>query len=351
MKSVRFAIALPLALSLFACTASKEGGSGFVPTSDSGSDAPITTGDDTGTTSGDDSGGLVLETGAPDGGTATGGTSTIYASTNTELWGMDPATKSVTKIGAFDFGSMTSENITDVAVNGNGDVWVCSETHVYTAAMPAGGTGAVKLTLKLTLPSTSKFYALGFAPAGVLETGEGLVAGDSLGDLYYIPTNTPAPSLQKLGGFGACKTGDPSPCKSGSFWELSGDVVFYTSNGQPKGLATLRACSKSSTGSTTCSTTNDVVAEVDMAALATKNPGAVLRKQILGGGTGFGRTFGVGAWEDKVYGFTYAGSSSPAQLISVDSTGTGTLVQAFSSLTGGWTGAGVSTKAAITVIQ
>ncbi len=296
---------------------------------------------DTGTSN---DGGLII-----DGGTDSGaplGTSVIYATTDTELWSMDPATKAVTKIGAFDFGSGSAENMTDVAVDAGGAVWVNSTNHVYLAALPASGSGPVVLTLKLTLPSSSKFYALGFAPAGVLESGEGLVAGDSLGDLYYIPASSPTPTLQKLGGFGPCKTGDPSPCKSGDFWELSGDVVFYSVDGSPRGLATLRACTKSA-----CQNTNDVVAEVDMTALATKNPSANLRKQILGSGTGFSRIFGVGAWEDKVYGFSFAEKTVPAQLVSIDGTGTGTSLQSFASLTGGWTGAGVTTKAKISVIK
>lgn len=274
----------------------------------------------------------------------------IYATTNTELWRMDPITRAVSKIGAFDFGGDASENMTDVAVNGAGEVWVCSEAHVWQATLPAGGTGPVALTLKLTLPTSSKFYALGFAPAGVLETGEGLVAGDSRGDLYYLPTSSATPTLQKLGGFGGCRSGDPSECGAGAHWELSGDVVFFTAGGAPKGLATLRACTTSGS-STSCDNTNDVVAEIDMAALATKSPSAVLRKRLLGGGTGFARTFGVGAWGSEVYAFTYGSKSDTPALISIGGAGSGALEQSFTALASGWTGAGVSTKAAITVIQ
>ncbi len=344
MKSPSLPILLALVLSTSACITGKDDG-GSPIAGDAGADTAQTD------TAAPEDSGLILEGGAPDTGITPPVVSVIYATTNTELWVMNPSTKSVSKIGAFDFGSMTVENVTDIAVNGAGDVWVCSEQHVYTAALPAGGTGAVTLTLKLTLPSTSKFYALGFAPAGVLETGEGLVAGDSLGDLYYIPASSPSPTAQKLGGFGGCKSGDPAECKSGYDWEVSGDVVFYTAGGQPKGLATLRACKS---GTTTCDNTNDVVAEIDMAQLAKKSPTALLRKQILGGGTGYGRTFGVGAWSDKVYGFTYASGGTggtSAQLITVGATGSGSLEQTFSALTGGWTGAGVSTKADITIIQ
>jgi hypothetical protein len=297
--------------------------------------------------------GLLAEVGVPESGPGTG-TAEIYVSSDTELWQMDPTSKSVTKIGAFDFGSATKENITDVAVNGDGAVWVNSATKVYQAAIPAGGTGAVALTLKLTLPSTSRFYALGFAPAGVLEGGEGLVAGDSLGDLYYIPSSSPTPTLQKLGSFGPCKAGDPPQCKTGDHWELSGDVVFYSVNGAPKGLASLRACTKpTSAGVTTCDNTNDAIAEIDMTALAAKSPTSVLRKQILGQGTSNGRVYGLGAWGNVVYGFTLADakSSTPASLVSIGAAGAGTVLQSFPAVTNGWSGAGVSTKATITVIQ
>jgi hypothetical protein len=346
MKSLSLPLLLALLIPTSACITGKDDGGSPIG-NDAATDGPQL---DTGSV-GDDSG-LIIEGGAPDTGTTPPVVSVIYATTNTELWVMNPSTKKVSLIGTFDNGTSTQENITDVAVNGAGDVWVCSEQHVYTAALPAGGTGTVRLTLKLTLPAASKFFALGFAPAGVLESGEGLVAGDSLGDLYYIPASSPSPTAQKLGGFGGCKTGDPAECKTGYDWEVSGDVVFYTAGGQPKGLATLRACK---TGTTTCDNTNDVVAEINMAELAKKSPTALLRKQILGGGTGFGRIFGVGAWSDKVYGFTYVSggaSGTPAQLITVGTNGAGALDQSFPSLTTvGWTGAGVSTKAEITVIQ
>ena len=279
------------------------------------------------------------------------GTSVIYASTDTELWSMDPATKVVSKIGAFVLPAGSTGSITDVAVNGDNKVWVNGESAVFEAALPVGGTGPVNLTLRLTLPAGSKFYALGFAPAGVLETGEGLVAGDSLGELYYIPASSPTPTLQKLGSFGPCLATDPLPCKTGMVWELSGDVVFYSKDGTPRGLATLRACLPGGG----CKNTNDVVAEIDMAALATKSATAKLRKSILGAGTGHGKLFGVGAWDDKVYAFSFADKSVtppiPAQLISIDGTGVGTVLQKFDTLVGGWSGAGVTTKAKVSIIK
>jgi hypothetical protein len=93
------------------------------------------------------------------------------------------------------------------------------------------------------------------------------------------------------------------------------------------------------------------VAEIDMAALATKSPSAVLRKRLLGGGTGVARTFGIGAWGSEVYAFTYGSKTVSPALVSIDGSGVGVTDQSFGALSSGWTGAGVTTKAAITVIQ
>ncbi|MGZ3477418.1 MAG: hypothetical protein ACXWUG_28590, partial [Polyangiales bacterium] len=289
-----------------------------------------------------DDGGLLVdaepvESGAPE------GTSTIYASTDTELWSMDPSTKKVTRIGPFGFGALTKENITDVAVDKDGLVYVISETTVFTATLPASGTGTVALAKKLALPSGSKFYALGIAPEGVLESGEALVVGDSLGDLYHVP---PSGSAQKLGSFGPWVAGDPPGGKSGDVWQLSGDVVFFSIGGAPRGLATLRPCTKSGA----CTNGNDVVAEIDMTALATKSATANLRKGFLGAGTGFEKLFGIGAWGDAVYAFSLVSkgtTTTPAALITIDATGKGALTQSFPAITDGWTGAGITTKAKV----
>ncbi len=284
---------------------------------------------------------------------AQGGQTFIYAHTDTELYSMDPKTQKLTDIGAFAGGS---GSITDLAVNAKGDVWVNSETAIYTATLPAGGTGPVQLTLKTSLPSGSKFYALGFVPAGYLQADEALIAGDSAGSLYYIDTSGSSATPQNLGSFGSYQAGDPSPAKSGDLWTLSGDVVFYTdSGGAVRGLATLRSCYTSSSGSVSCSSKNDVLAEVDMNALKTaftsKSPATSLRKQILGSGTGYGRLFGIGAWEQNVYAFSRAsGTTTPAMLLQIGSNGAATVLQTFSSITAGWSGAGVTTTATITVL-
>ena len=71
-------------------------------------------------------------------------------------------------------------------------------------------------------------------------------------------------------------------------------------------------------------------------------------------GTGYGRLFGIGAWEQNVYAFSRASGSgstgTPAMLLQIGSNGSATVLQQFSSITAGWSGAGVTTTATITVL-
>jgi hypothetical protein len=266
-----------------------------------------------------------------------GGPALIYAHTDTELYTLDPNSHQVTDIGPFSLGAQTPV-ITDLAVDANGNVWVNSETAIYTAAVPSA-PGPVVLTLvaNISAKSNQKFYALGFAPANVLDASETLVGGDSDGALWAIATNG---TTTELGTFGTDSKGNA--------YELSGDIVFYVQNGVPLGLATIRSCPQG-----TCSTTNDLLAEVDVAAMTaaykSSTPGKLL-KQLIGSGTGYGRLFGVGAWNDSVYAFSREATSSPAELVQIGSNGSGQVLETFSQINSGWSGAGVTTKAPITVV-
>jgi hypothetical protein len=81
-----------------------------------------------------------------------------------------------------------------------------------------------------------------------------------------------------------------------------------------------------------------------------KTPGA-LRKQLLGMGSGFGRLYGIGAWNDSVYAFARLGGNGfPAQLIQIGANGVGKSLQSFPNITVGWSGAGVTTNAPVTVL-
>jgi hypothetical protein len=311
--------------------------------------------------SGSGSGGLgnnVFDDGGAPGGDGGTVTTTIYAHNDTTLYSMNPATKALTLIGTFS-GSAT---ITDLAVNAAGEVYVNSESVIYKASLPAGGTGTVQLTTVATISvqSGQRFYALGFTPKDALGagTGEVLIGGDGNGELWAIDTSSGAE--KDLGSFG------PDPNDSSATLALSGDVTFYMLAGKPTGLATIRSCTTSSKGSSSCSTSSDYLAGIDMTALAAAyssgTPAANLNAGIYGSpakgqtgpGTGFGDVFGLGVWGGEVYGFTRGAGSSNPSLISIAtsgaSAGVGTQVSTSVTPSGsGWAGAGVTSSVTVTV--
>jgi hypothetical protein len=280
---------------------------------------------------------------------------TVYAHTDDTLYSVDPMTNAVTTIGVFvgTSDSSTDSAVTDLAVDANDDVYVNTESVVYKATLPAQNGGSVMLTKIATIGSSSKFYALAFAPVGALDpANETLVGGDSNGNLWSI--NTSSGAAVNLGNFGA----DPSI--SGNTYELSGDVVFYDdAMNNPTGLATIRSCPKDGSGSE-CK--GDFLASVNMSALKTAYSSGTAATSLLGGiygatsptvpgaGTGYADVFGLGAWNSTVFGFTrHTGSVSPTLITINTTTGAGTMVSNAFSFTNGWSGAGVSTKVVISV--
>jgi hypothetical protein len=333
---------------------SSGGGSG---SSGSGGGSNSSGGSSSGNSSGGGSGSFGSSSGSS-GGSGSGGdggvtTKTIvYAHTDNTLFSVDPATSAVTMIGQFTGGATT---ITDLAVDVNNEVYVNSETAVFKAALPSGGTGSVTLTQLAAFTGVTNMYALAFTPKGSLDpNNETLLGGDGAGTVWAIDTTSGA--TKNLGNFGA----DPSnSCTAGTGCTLglSGDLVFYTdSNGAPTGLATIRSCGSGGKG---CS--NDWLAGVDMTALNTAytsgmpaTTGHALLKGVYGGsstslgaGTGFHSVYGLAAYNSKIFGFTRSGynGSSPPSLITIDTgTGAGSMVSNSFSFTNGWSGAGVTTQ-------
>ncbi len=347
MRSFVFLAFLPAAAAVTACSSSAPAGfGGDAGSSSSTSGLPGFSG-----TSGSSGGSMSVLTQPDSGSSATGsGTvvTTIYADTDDSLYSLDPMTHVVTLVGMFaGFGS--GEAATDLAVDAEGDVYINSETAVYKAVLPTGA-GTVTLTnrVPITLQKDQSFYALAFAPAGVLGSGETLVGGDNNGELWAIDPTSGA--TKDLGNFG------PNPKKSDDILGLSGDIVFYLgATGAPTGLATIRSCDSKGED---CTSTNDYLAGIDMTALAgaytSGTPAASLLSGIygstssspLGPGTGAGELFGLGAWQGDVFAFAH----DPAQLFSVSTaTGVASGVQS-TTPDSGWAGAGVSTKTTITVM-
>ena len=327
----------------------------------------------------DDAGDQVL----PDGGIIVTTKTTIYANTDTALYSMDPNTQVVTLIGPFTNIDAGADSVTDVAVDAEGDVYVCTESTIYKVALPAGGTGPVALVnaTPIVYPSTvttaPRMYALGFAPPGLLSppgpdggpgTVETLVAGDGDGNVWSVDPTTGI--AKNLGNFGN------DPTVSGNFLGVSGDIVFYSdaTTGAATGLAKIRSCApppaKYPTDAPTCSKTDDLLAGIDISQLVTAynsgTPSLSLNGGIYGGstttlgpGTGFGELFGLGAWKGDVFGFGNAQAAKdggaaavPPDLVSISTTsGTASLVSnSFGFTSGGWSGAGVTTKVTVTVI-
>ena len=288
-----------------------------------------------------------------DGGTAS---ITVYANTDSDLYSLDPQSNAITHIGAFAgmSGATNDSNITDVAVNSAGDVYVNSESVIYKANVPKS-PGTVQLTklASIALQTGQKFYALAFTPAGALASGEVLIGGDINGELWSIDTTNGM--TKDLGSFGA----DPS--HTGYDFALSGDLVFYNDkNNAPTGLATVRPCKPKSTS---CLASSDYLVAVDMNALANAyktSAGASLLKGIYGGssasdgaGTSYGDLFGLGVWEGTVFAFARkTGSNATPLLLTINpSTGAGTVIASNFSFTNGWSGAGVTTSVTVTVPQ
>jgi hypothetical protein len=338
-----------------------EGGTGSSSGGTSGGSSGGTSGGSSGGSSGggfDTDGGLLGDGSSPTGPEAgTTVTTTVYAHTDNTLYSVDPKSQAVTMIGPMvgTSDSSTDGTITDLAVDGSGGVWVNTESVVYKAMLPSAGTGTVQLVKVTSISSSSKFYALAFAPAGALDANnETLIGGDSDGSLWSI--NTTSGAATNLGNFGT------DPTQTGYTLELSGDIVFYNdSNNTPTGLATIRSCGIPSGGKyVTCG--KDFLAGVDMTKLKAAYGGTAQTSLLggiyggsgnsLGNGTGFKDVFGLGAWDSTVFGFTRSttGQTAP-QLITIDTTsGAGTAVAgATFSFTNGWSGAGVTTKVTITV--
>lgn len=342
MTSARVFVSL-LCVFATACSASGTEPTGGVPSTDAAGESGLETGPDDGGFTAD-----ATPIDAPPEVVAK-----VYANTDDTLYQMDPLTKDVVEIGKLTgLDTSKNEDMTDLAVDADGKVFGISAFaagggNVYELSVPSA-PGAVSLAKKRSLPTTVRFYALAFAPKGVLGTDEMLVAGDDAGTLWLVPTDGSAPA--KIGDFGTVAAGDPGGGTTGQSWQLSGDIAFFSNAGSPVGIATIRPCT-----TTNCKADNDVVVEIDMTALAKKDPTANLKKRFVGAASGFGRLFGIGAWNDQVFAFqrssTSTTSANPAALIGISLvTGKGTSIKEFAEITAaknGWSGAGVTTAAKI----
>ena len=282
------------------------------------------------------------------------GVSAAYAHTNTTLFSFDPASPSLvtTKVG--DFGCIGKAgqdgSMTDLAVNGQGDLWGISSKNVY-HLVPSGGAVKCDKTIPFAGNTQVKFYGLTFAPVGVLDpVNEVLVAGNTDGELWAVDQNG---TLTLHGNLGVVPVSDGQghtyPAKNqGQRWELSGDLVFLANGGKSVGFATVRDCPKPP--STTGCNTTDTLLEIDvtkLGAATTQSVAKSVRGQIVKAqgcndpsGGPYGSMFGIAAWGSKVYGFSHSGG-----IVEIDNvTGGACLVKSGADL---WDGAGVTTVAPV----
>jgi hypothetical protein len=289
----------------------------------------------------------------PSGGGGAGGDDLIlYVHTDTTLLRADPRDPELTleQLGDFDCigASGQDEAMTDVAVNAAGEVWGVSATAVHRLQV-SGGVVSCGMTVTLDNPEEERFYALTFAPAGVLGEEEVLVAGNSAGELWSIDASG---ALAQRGQFGNVPTNDGNGHTyehAGKAWELSGDIVFVDGGGEPLGFATLRDCPNppSSSG---CNTT-DTLVELDVEAMKTATTQAItksVRGQIVKSPScddpdneGYGSVYGIAAFDDKVLGFARVTTGGFAISIS-NTNGSACLVKSYSAR---WAGAGITTLA------
>jgi hypothetical protein len=329
-RPVASSITVACALALVACSSgsgntstgnSFTGGAGGKPTTSSGTGGVGGGGSLFDASTGSDGAGGAVGTGGA------GGSYLIYASTDTDLYTLDPQSQALalTHVGTFDCVDPVNgphKAMTDVAVDKSDHLWGITGHDVYPLTVQGSTVhcGAVT-SLKpaqagQTIPT---FYALTFAPVGVVDPGvEVLVAGNSAGELWAIDAMGTA---SQHGVFGTVPADDGrghayAAANVGKPWELSGDIVFLANGGSPVGFATVRDCP--SPPSTTGCSYVDTLIEIDVSKLAAAGAQQVIkavRGQIVkragcndGWSGDYGSMYGIAAWDDLVYGFSRTGN-------------------------------------------
>jgi hypothetical protein len=297
------------------------------------------------------SGGIGIDAAAGSGGAG----QLVYAHTDLTLFSLDPNSPELglKQLGDFDCVGKQGQDIamTDVAVDMDGALWGISSSSVWPLS-PIDTYIHCDPPIVLSQSASVKFYALTFAPVGVLDPAkEVLVAGNTAGELWAIDDQG---AITLLGNFGVVPPDDGNGHSyqyAGQNWELSGDVVFLANEGNPVGFATVRDCADPP--STANCSNDDTLIEIDLAKLSSAAGGSVtksVRGKIVkragcndGVSGSYDNMYGIGAWGDRVYGLSRAG-----HLVEVDIVdGTACLVKTYAGAK--FSGAGVTTVAPIVV--
>ena len=295
-----------------------DGISGDAASGDSGGDASVnpqdTSADDTGLVdaAGEDAADVDWsdlldpeDTAAPD--TAVGDTSDplgpvgqLYAETPDELYRLDLATKTFTKVGKFAFNKNPGD-VTDIALDQGGALYAITNDDLFTCAVETA-----KCTWLAPLPGI--FNGMTFVPKGTVSpTADTLIGISQDGDWTQITITGNKVSLKKLGTYG-------------NGWLSSGDAFSVEGIGT---YATLKGKGAS-----------DSLASIDP-----KN-GKILK---IIGETGAKGLYGLAWWSGVFYGFSSDGNVYVLDVV----TGKASVVSGIQAPKGiKWWGAGVSTRAA-----
>lgn len=245
-------------------------------------------------------GGLSPDAGGGGGGGGGGDTIYVYAHTASTLYKVDPDTLQVTMVGDFNWGSVGSDQMTDIAIDKTGQMLGVSFSRVYRVD-PDNAT-----TTLLSNSLSGTFNGLSFVPAAMLgQTGDDVLVGTQNSDGKVFRIDPMTGDANEVGNMGAG-------------FSSSGDMVAI------EGFGTVQTVPSLSAG-------GDQLARLAQGTFAATT---------IGNGTGFSQIWGVAFFKSKVYGFTNGG----AFLLIDPNTGTGTMV---SNNGIEWWGAGVTTIAPV----
>ncbi|HEX4449839.1 MAG TPA: hypothetical protein VH143_03160 [Kofleriaceae bacterium] len=220
------------------------------------------------------------------GGSGSGGSYTVYAHSDTVLYSIDLASKSLVTVGSFN--SPNKEAMTDLAVGTDGTIYVISETYLYTASASNG-----------QVTELGPMSACGSDTVALTTTSSGQIwAGDFEGKLCQIDVSATPPTI------GAPEVMGNSMALTGDFVGVSDGTIFGTAYdlGDKSGSGTQA---------------NNVLVKVDL------STGAVTAL----GATGYPQLYGVAFQEGQVFGFTHDGTG---RVVTIDTTtGAGTLFGTF----------------------
>ena len=192
----------------------------------------------------------------------------VFAHTADTLYSIDPRSFTVTRVGDFIWPDGPSQ-MTDLAINATGEAWGITFSSLYRVDL------ATARCTFIAPFAGREFNGLSFIPGGELEPGEVLVAANRNG--AYVRVDPATGAIRQLGLYGA---------DTGS----SGDLVSVAGGGTFATIVDL----------------NVGFGEEPVEYLARIDPTNGRATRI--GPTGVTRTWGVGYWRSRVYGFTEGGA-------------------------------------------